>query len=1333
MSKTVDDILIPMPEQRRRRRRPPVRSGKGFVKFLLGLGLLLVVLGLIFSFVDIGGNIILGFAQQYLTENLGFTLKAESITGNPVKGYRLNNFELSDNTGQKILSAGFLSGRVNFGALLTGSVRLAEIALGGMSMDVDTLIATVQNLKLPETQPKTSSKFTISAAPAYADTETENAAPDIPLDRFSLRESVFSSAYGVLTVNEIGADLKAFDVDVDARINAIPLTGTIDMGETAGLTAVNRSDLKLGSGKILATGGLIGGKLDLHASLENLDLQEMTGLYPQLLKAEDFSGKANVNLDITGSTESPRVFGTIDYKGTKIYGFPAERVSANVNYSDYRVGLTNIQANVLNVPIQGEIAAASRPNEKVSVMVKLDANEASLDGLDKVLGIPELKDLSGKVAAFNANISGYVDALNGLVNFNAPRIAYAGKALTNIRAQMKLAKSDTAHVDGKFGFEGAQGYIQGSVASVLTGPKLDVTAKIVDLDVKRVAGMIPDASDYKLAGKINASVSVKGSADNPTITGNLNSPELSGFDQTITKPVVNFAFADKALTLSKTEGTLNGMPINVSGTVSPLPSVNPNLNISATISMTPAALKAYVPDIDQYKLKGTVNAGLKVTGSVNAPSVNLVASSPNLQAMDMVNAKDIELTTALNGDLAKLDKISINAAARSVTASGVTFTGLNARINKNGDKITLGGLNAKSGAGTITGSGTADVAGKSPLDFNFKFTNLALAPLAAASGVDLKGNLSGTLKVSGSNTNPAIALNADVPSLSASGVTLTKIAADVAGDMSNIKLNKLRAEVEGAELSASGTVQVSPELKLNVAVKGDSIKLERLLPDMKDNISGTASLVFDVSGGGKNITGKGALTSPALKAFGVRVSNINLPLSYSGNTFASTGGSAQFYGSTLKNNLTLNTDTMKYTDNFTANGADIGGLVQDISADMKGKITGKASLTLNVSGTGANVSAKGTLSAPNFQAYGFKLSNVSLPLSYSGKNFASAGGSAKLYGGTLKNTLTFDVNAMKFTDNIDASGVDVNALIQDAAGGLEGKITGTGKLSMKVNGSVKDKVTYSGNGNFSMGAGAISGFKWLDILTKIHNTNGIRYTSVNAPITLQTGRLILRAGSIANAPKNDPMYRYAKLSQNGTVDFSGEETTLNFTTESVINYQLINAIQGGSMGGLEALFKGGTSSLQDGLKAFLSGGLAGAEKNASTGDFRTVNLKISGKASSPSFSGLKIGPSTLKTQTTNTSTAKSADKKPDTQNLKEKLIDRTLDILVPGAKKQNTNTQTTTPKVVSPSNSNKSTNTNTKTQTQTQQPQKTTRQQLEDKVKEELKKGLEKGLGGLFR
>ena len=101
-----------------------------------------------------------------------------------------------------------------------------------------------------------------------------------------------------------------------------------------------------------------------------------------------------------------------------------------------------------------------------------------------------------------------------------------------------------------------------------------------------------------------------------------------------------------------------------------------------------------------------------------------------------------------------------------------------------------------------------------------------------------------------------------------------------------------------------------------------------------------------------------------------------------------------------------------------------------------------------------------------------------------------------------------------------------------------------------------------------MGAGAITGFKWLDLITKIHKSNGIQYASVNAPLSLQTGKLIIKSGEIANANKNDALYSYAKLIKDGVVNFSGKDPTIDFTAEGNINYQLINAIQGGGAGGL---------------------------------------------------------------------------------------------------------------------------------------------------------------------
>ena len=236
------------------------------------------------------------------------------------------------------------------------------------------------------------------------------------------------------------------------------------------------------------------------------------------------------------------------------------------------------------------------------------------------------------------------------------------------------------------------------------------------------------------------------------------------------------------------------------------------------------------------------------------------------------------------------------------------------------------------------------MSGKSPLDFSFKFSGLSLETLAGSSGLDVRGKLSGTLRLAGKNADLAMTLSANIPALTASGITAENLTAEISGNISKLS---------------------------------------------------------------------------------------------------------------------------------------------------------------------------GTLKSPSVSANGLKLSDVNIPLTFSGNSLASKGGTAKFYGGTLNNSLTFGTGTMKFTDEISADGLDINSLIQDMAGPLEGKISGAGKLTFKIAGSAKDKLTYSGTGNFSMGEGKITGFKWLDLFTRIHKSDGLRFANVNAPMMLQTGKLTVRAGAIS--------------------------------------------------------------------------------------------------------------------------------------------------------------------------------------------------------------------------
>ena len=121
-----------------------------------------------------------------------------------------------------------------------------------------------------------------------------------------------------------------------------------------------------------------------------------------------------------------------------------------------------------------------------------------------------------------------------------------------------MTKSDTAAVNGKFFFEGAQGYLQGTVGSLLTGARPDLTVKLVALDVKRVSDLIPDIEKYGLSGKLNAAVGIRGKLSAPELSGTLQSPSLAAQGCTLTQPSVSFAYARDVLTLQKSGGTLNG-------------------------------------------------------------------------------------------------------------------------------------------------------------------------------------------------------------------------------------------------------------------------------------------------------------------------------------------------------------------------------------------------------------------------------------------------------------------------------------------------------------------------------------------------------------------------------------------------------------------------------------------------------------------------------------------------------------------------------------------------------------------------------------------------------
>jgi translocation and assembly module TamB len=1158
------------------------------------LAILAVGVGIL-SFSDIAGDKVLEIAASTVKEQAGLSLSVESVKGNPIVGYTLSGVSLDrgDEQKQRIFSARSLVVKVNFLSLLRASPRLSLLAVGGVDMDLDKFVEEISKIELLES----------------------SGGGEIPIDRVSLVNSRFTSVWGSIDVKSIGAGINGtlMAVDVSGAVNGVTVNGNFDANVQDQAVVVQKLELQVGKGRLTTAGNVDTGSgqdgavgLDFQGSLKGFDVSDIAAFWPTL-SPQDFVGNADLDFTVEGAGSNLLITAGLDFKGSALGGYPLESLASRLRYANMRLSAENVKATALGIPIEGEFAMAMRTGEVPSIMVKLDGSGVPLSEAAKLY--PGLGKVSGKIERFSVDIHGPTDALSGVVELSAPDIVLMGKQIRNAAAQVKLAKGDTATVNGKLVLEGAQAYVQGTAR--MTGADLDLTANLIDLDVKKIEDLIPDGKKFGLAGTLTANLTIKGKATSPAIGGTLSSPKFTAEGYTLDKPSLSFTYDKDTFTLKESSGSWEGLPIKAGGTVGPLSSKTPDIAMTAQLSFSPETLKRFVPDVEQFKLKGTVNAGVKITGKLPRPNIELVASSQALSAFGTVDAKNLEATTALAGDLSKLDKIDLSFKTASIAAGGVGLQDLTAKIRKDGQEVKLENMSAKSGAGSLTGGGTITLTDGSDARLNLAFDmkQLDLAPLARSGGlgVTLSGLLSGRLEVKGASSNPEISFKGQAPTVAVEGMTLTGLAADVSGNTKALKINDFRGSVGGAPLSATGSLSLTEPFRADFNVTGNGLDLASLtegVPDLKGQVGGKADLNFSLKAANDGNSGSGSIKSSAVTAFGIKVSDVVIPIAMSGNTLKSEGG------------------------------------------------------TLN------------------------------------------------LYGGKVTNTFVLNMKDLKFTDEINASGVDGNALAQDATGGLGGRITGRGSLSsFKINGSLGKTVSYSGSGQFAMGEGSITGFTGLSLLSTLYGVDGIRYTQVTAPLRLETGRLNIVKGASVTPPANDPIYRSAKLAEDGTVTF---DKKLYFVLDANVNFQLINALAGGVAGGVESMLKGGSAqNIFSGgsLESALKGAVSGGRERGSTADFRDVTAKATGTFDKPSVSLVKVGPGK---QESGPAPA-APDKTPATQDIiKEKVIEA----IIPQRPEQPARETTVTEEA-------------RQEQPKPEPVEKQIEKQIEKKIEDEVRKGLD--------
>ncbi|MCL2683930.1 MAG: hypothetical protein FWE55_01675, partial [Synergistaceae bacterium] len=937
------------------------------------------------------------------------------------------------------------------------------------------------------------------------------------------------------------------------------VAGTLT-AEIGAETVLKNADLKLGSGVVKASGRM-SETLDVQGTVEGVDLKELLNLWPALRSGS--AGTVRASFRVTGTPADPVLAATAAFKGTRLAGWPVESFDGMVNYREKRFSLDKVTANAFGIPLDGNVAIAFR--EAVpTVFVQFTGGAVDLAALG---GLGGFKGVTGSVSGFSAEIKGPVNALSGIISMHAPSIGASGVEGTDVALQIKLAEGNRATVEGHMRFQGAASYVTGVISDPFSGPKMDLTLKTVDLNVAGLKPIIPNAGKMDLGGTVTAEVQIKGAILDPSLGGTIRSESLTVSGYTAENLALGFSYARGEFILNEGSASWSGLPIKASGTIKNVLAAKPVLDFKASLSVNPGTLAKFVPDVAQYKLAGTVQVGIQATGALPEPRIDLVVASEELTAMDMINTKNIRATTALAGDIRKMDNMDLNVTASSVSVSGLGFRNFNARITKAGNTINLVSANASSGQGTLAGAGkiTMPENGTGDININVDLTQLDLGDLSKTGGfpVDLAGAFSGKLTVTGKMNEPQITFQGGAPKIYVAGYGMENVSIGLGGNTAVLQLNNLSAQIGAGKLSGSGTLRPSNGTG-QVDFTGSELDLAKLtesVPDLAGQVSGTLSARFSTALSGKGISGQGNAYSSSIIFFGMR------------------------------------------------------------------------------------------------------LTDVSLPLATDGVSFKFGQGTANLNGGTLSLNGGVDTRTLKYSGRLNASGVDVNALVHDLIPDLAGNVTGDGTMDLVFSGSIDPKFTLGGTGHARIGTGGISGFRWLDLVSRLYGVNSARYTEVTAPFTLETTRLILQEGSRAVAPENDPLYRFVQA--RGPVTYAGD---LNLTGDGNVNFQLINAAAGGVLGAAGA-FSGSTLTLDELLKQAAGGATAGRQA-----DFRDVSFKVGGNTEKPSFRVEKVGPSNLPAATPDRS-----DSEKQQQSVQDTITDRILEGIGIPAPTETSETRQATP------------------------------------------------------
>lgn len=1135
------------------------------------------------SQIDFLGDLVLSELNKALTKELDAVLLLDSLSGNPITGFKAKKIIL-ERFEKKLITIDKANINLSFISLIRNSPRVSLLTLTGVKSDYDSL-----NELLPKTE--NSSTYDI----------------DIPIDKIELLSTEINSPWGMLRITNSSIrlnNLKLIKIKFNGFLKEkkLSLNGIIKRENEN--WSFEKTSVNFENGSFYIDGTVYPSP-NFNVNTNNLNLESLLSLIPEI-NSYGIKGFLTGSASVKGKGSDLTANMQGELKNAVIETIPLSDVKINGSYVKGLLDIELKEGHVFKSSLSGRILLDTRQKTHDLELTLSAKNLKFKDWTDKYAKDTKTAPiiLSGGLSSIEANIKGPINALVGKVEIAPSNIQYGKLKFNDFYGVVLFDGTPYGTVDFSTIHNGKTTSLKGKY-SFAKNTNIKMSLSIPALNIKDLTSFAPTLESYDLAGTATANVFIEGTTGKWLSKAEISIPLLSIKNKNEIKYIRTssiYNLKSNQFELKSFSAVYNDAEIAGSGTL-PVFDEGKEMKLSGTFKNANSA-KFYdlVPFFKDMEIKTKLSGTWSTTGSIKNPIISAKVISNGGEFREL-----------------KIDKFESN----------VLFSD---------NKLVLTPMNIKGYGGSATATTTVNFAtldkhgGATSFswDVNGNLDDVSIKAITDVlkSEDEIEGNVTATFNVKNGENGPVWKAIIKDGNPKWRDFSAKSLKGTVSGTAAVIKFDKLYAKFLSGNALINGNIKLAAEeastndAVLDLKITADNLNLYELLRKHIPAVRGVQGLLegaIYVSGSPSApvFSGKATLKPLRFRDFYLPIVNLDFTADYSkihvikANVLLKDGsifGSGKIYKSK---------DDWETILDIKGDHVDLKQLAAYMPDQIRDRLGGLVSFEIHGDGKLGNFAGKGTITSNKMRVMGINFTDVNAPFYISDGYAVMEDVKTEMNGGTLSGGIALDINQNIWGGNLKALNINIDTTIKQFIPDLEGKVTGKADLKIRGEGGAGRLSTLKGGGVLLMKNGEISEFKAVEAAKKYTSGKPLRFKSIQALFTFDGGYVTILPGSQALAPDGDPVYRYVML--DGSVNRKQEVAMFAMAR---VNIRALNALLGTLQGVLSAGADLTSNNLDKNelLKNFLGGVLSGYSKTG----FSFVTMNINGKVGALEYSNIKV-------------------------------------------------------------------------------------------------------------